>query len=282
MAPHSQEESYSLEDAVHDKGTNRYIFEYSPHWRRIVDRPLSISIRSVKMWLSNRTIYIDGLCLCSNDEGTGLWNISPHVILSGTMKDLNDELVKDRHNHYELFSSSGGVGFTEQSYEIKYNQSKGSLYIGVATTGSNYLWLDYQDATYVSNDFKMITGLTDDQFWLDLAFTVRGEMGLDKFEELWGTNKVILECDDDLRVTKITFNNIWDRCTVRIAASFVDLAGHQYLGITNEQFIPPKEYSIVNGDQKFYLDLFSLDGKPLELPSDQKDQLVIEAIMNAY
>ena len=64
-----------------------------------------------------------------------------------------------------------------------------------------------------------------------------------------------------------------------VSASFVDMNERKWLGITNEQFIPPKEYPITYDDQKFWIELHSLDSTPIEL---NDEQLVIEAMMNSY
>jgi hypothetical protein len=62
-----------------------------------------------------------------------------------------------------------------------------------------------------------------------------------------------------------------------IAASFVEQTEHGYLGFTNTIFSPPKYYQLTNSDTNFWIDLVSPDGlKPLELPTDGRDLLVIE------
>jgi len=48
---------------------------------------------------------------------------------------------------------------------------------------------------------------------------------------------------------------------------FVDLSNYQWLGIYNEQFVPLKEYHICYEDQKFWIEMFSPDGKHIELPN---------------
>ena len=68
-----------------------------------------------------------------------------------------------------------------------------------------------------------------------------------------------------------------------VSASFVDMNERKWLGITNEQFIPPKEYPITYDDQKFWIELYTLDGLPMEIkPEDAGEWLVIEAMMNSY
>lgn len=62
-----------------------------------------------------------------------------------------------------------------------------------------------------------------------------------------------------------------------VAASFVEQTEHGYLGFTNTIFTPPKYYQLTTSDTKFWIDLVSPDGlKPLELPTDGRDLLVIE------
>ena len=93
----------------------------------------------------------------------------------------------------------------------------------------------------------------------------------------------ILETDNDNHITAFCFENIWDRENVHIRASFVDLGYQRFLGVSNEQFIPPKEYPISYTDQKFSIELYDSSDNPVELPiGDSKDTLLIELILNSY
>ena len=77
------------------------------------------------------------------------------------------------------------------------------------------------------------------------------------------------------------FNNVWDRENLHIRASFVDLGYKNFLGVSNEQFIPPKEYPVSFTDKKFSIELFDSLDRPIELPTDECGGLVIEAIMKS-
>ncbi len=283
----SQEETYSISKAEHKKGTNRYYFEFSPHWRRRLNSPLSISVRSVRMWISQRALYINGLSIV-NSSGL-VWNISPNVLATGSMIELNQALYTDRQNHYETFRSSGGSYFILNSYIIQYNSSKHTFSIQTNTTENDHLVIDPPSVTGLSEiasaDFKKMVGVEEDSFWNDLSDLTRhvNEMYQNVWEVKYSNDdRFYIGFNNTGDVNKIIFNNVWDRSTVKVQASFVDLAYDKYLGITNEQFVPPKEYNINYGDQKFYIELYSLDGSSVELPNDGKDQMVIEAIMNAY
>ena len=110
-----------------------------------------------------------------------------------------------------------------------------------------------------SSDFKAITGTNN---FYDYAYTS------DCFD-----NNNHLKC--------FWFDNIWDRENIHIRASFVDLGYKNFLGVSNEQFIPPKEYPISYTDKKFSIELFDSMERPIELPTDECGGLVIEAIMKS-
>lgn len=110
-----------------------------------------------------------------------------------------------------------------------------------------------------SDDFKAITGKT--------SF----------FDYNYGPDDIV---EDHL--VCFTYENIWDRENVHLRASFVDLGYQNFLGVSNEQFIPPKEYPISYTDQKFSIELFDSTDRPVEIPEDERGGLVIEAILNSY
>ena len=66
----SIEDAYSISNAEHVRGTNRYTFTFNDIWRNIYEEKLSVAIRSIRMFLRPRTIWLDGLLLadCSDDE----------------------------------------------------------------------------------------------------------------------------------------------------------------------------------------------------------------------
>ena len=114
-------------------------------------------------------------------------------------------------------------------------------------------------AAVLSDDFKVITGETN------------------------FSNVEVLHTNSNDYIDAFCFNDVWDRENVHISASFVDLGYHNFLGVSNEQFIPPKEYPISFTDQKFTIELYDSTEKPVEIPSlDNKDTLLLELILNSY
>ena len=72
---------------------------------------------------------------------------------------------------------------------------------------------------------------------------------------------------------------IRNRDDVIVRASFVDLSSDNFLGVSNESFHPVKKYPVVFGDQQFWIELYDNLNQPIELPSDNRDTLIVEAQM---
>lgn len=120
-----------------------------------------------------------------------------------------------------------------------------------------FVSLDPPYATEFSPDFKAITGL-------------------DNFSD-----HTIYQKDGSDNVICFGFDNIWNREDVHVRASFVDLGYKNFLGVSNEQFIPTKEWAISYTDKKFTIELFDSLERPIELPEDECGGLVIEAILKS-
>lgn len=273
----SQEETYWLSDAQHREGSNRYTFNFSEHWRQVFNKALAIGIRSVKLWLDSRIIYLNGLSI--NNTHDVAWNISPSVVMNNNWEDLNDKLAYDKKLKYELYLTNTSTHtFQESSYTIRATRDK--FIIAVTTTDENWLVLDYtEDAA--SEDFKLLTGTTDEQFWIDLSALTKSTLDWVTFNSKY-PDLVDIAFNQNNTVRMITFKRLAPREELIVKASFVDLANHQYLGLTNEHFVPVKVYDICYGDQTFWIELYTRNNVPVELPSDGRDCLVIEAMMQSF
>lgn len=285
----TQEEVYSILDSEHKFGTNRYIFTYSSHWRRIQQKALAISIRSVKQILSTRAIWLEGFYL---SNGTNEINMSPDISLSRSWTELNKLLHDYRIEQYNLYKQKNpNTPFTSDDYAIGYEETTSKLNI-IIRNDSNFK-IVVRDSL-ISNDLVSMCGFkcNVNELCVDLAELSKGTITIEAFEtkyenepievEVFQTLSPTGELNSNNSIKRISFKNIWNRDTLAIHASFVDLSYHQWLGVCNEQYIPPKEYPITFDDQKFWIELFTLDGRPVELPSDNKDQIIIEAQMNSY
>ena len=238
------EDSYCLRDAEHVPGTNKYTFKYNMQWRNIIHEHLTVSVRSVKLWLAPRHLWINGLNVhtSSGTNPTGF-----NTTITGSMSEFNDKLA----------NMSDALG-----YKVYYNPTNRRLIFDCADDN----FFSYSDpelmVASMSNDMKIITGQEDfDNITILHTTTVNYTDYIDSF----------------------CFENVWDRENVHVSASFVDLGYKNFLEVSNEQFIPPKEYPISFTDQKFTIELFDSTEKPVEIPAlDNKDTLLIEMILNSY
>lgn len=107
----------------------------------------------------------------------------------------------------------------------------------------------------------------------------------DDFKAITGTNTFYdytpYQYDENNNLLCFGFDNVWDREDVHVRASFVDLGYKNFLGVSNELFVPPKEYPISYTDKKFTIELFDSLDSPIELPEDERGGLVIEAILKS-
>ena len=164
------------------------------------------------------------------------------ISITGAMTEFNNKMVDKT-----------------EGYRVYYNPKEKRI---VFDCDSNHYFTQRPPdfTTTCSDDFKAITGITN---FNDIVI-------YDEDEE------------EDPNILCFGFENVWDRENVHLRASFVDLGYQNFLGVSNEQFIPPKEYPISFTDQKFTIELFDSTDRPVELPEDELGGLVIEAILNSY
>ena len=80
-------------------------------------------------------------------------------------------------------------------------------------------------------------------------------------------------------LVRIKFPNIWDRDNLYVLSSLTDMSYNRYLGYTNNDFHPPKQYTIHNTDTTFWIELYDKTNSiPVELPP--RSVLVIEMTLS--
>ena len=262
MTRKSIEDSYCLRDAEHTNGTNKYTFKYNFQWRNIIHEHLTISVRSVKLWLAPRHLWVEGLQV----NTTGTDSTGFNTTITGSMSEFNDKLSK----------MGDAVG-----YKVYYNPTNQRLVFDCAD-GNYFNYTSIESMTIkMSKDLRVITGIE----WLDENTPEFNDNDTVDFSSasVSAPNIEVLHQNSDNYIDSFCFNNVWDRENVHISGSFVDLGYKNFLGVSNEQFIPPKEYPISFTDQKFTIELYDSTEKPIEIPSlDNKDTLLIEMTLNSY
>ena len=145
-----------------------------------------------------------------------------------------------------------------EGYRVYYNPKENRIVFD-CKSGYYFKTIIPYAASY-SEDFKSITGTTN---FYDYTYTNENSF------------------DENQNLVCFWYDNVWNREDVHVRASFVDLGYKNFLGVSNEQFIPPKEYPISYTDKKFTIELFDSVDRPIELPADECGGLVIEAIMKS-
>ena len=240
MSHKTIEDSYCLKDAEHEPGTNKYTFTWNFQWRNIIQEHLTVSVRSIKLWLAPRHLWMDNLPVHIGSTDTYK---SFDVAITGNMLEFNDKMA-NQTNGWKVY-------YNPTNKRLVFDCDDGNYFPAEAMFND--------PTTTMSSDLQAITGM-------------------------FSTSTVqILNYDDNDNPINFCFPNVWDRRDVHVRASFVDLGYQRFLGVTNEQFIPPKEYPISYTDQKFTIELYDSSDNPVELPTrDSKDTLLIELILNSY
>ena len=241
----SIEEAYSIADSEHTIGTNIYTFTFNHPWRSKII-PLSIGIRKINLNFSPRLFLVNGISI---SDGTHSWNISPFVMITGSMTKANKAFQEDIKLHQEFYND-----LPKGIYTIYYNPASRKIIFEITVTDTYYFIID--NNVSVSEDFKIITGVNS-------------------------FNNGIMFKNSSNKLVRIEFPNVWDRENIYVQASFVDLAYGNYLGVTNDTYTPPKIYPVTFGDQKFWIGLYDSQGNNIELPNDGKENLIIESIMQS-
>ena len=273
------EDVYRLNMSTYRSIDNSYEFNYNHQWSTTT-RPRSISVREVRLITSPRFLFIEGMYLGDTEANT--CNIDcPIIVPSGTTLTSTDF----RTNVVDLFTSFVGVESPWDrldQFHIGYNPCTTTL--SYSTTDERCLIIGTSSGAgfTISDDLKAITGLTDNQLWVDLSKVTHGDVAMSApvFRSKYMSQPIDIKTSA-YGVVAIRFTSVWNRDPLLIKSSFVDLAYDGYLGFTNSVFNPPKRFNIKSLSNRFNVNLYDgVSTKPIVLPSDQKDQVIIEAIMS--
>ena len=286
------EDVYRISLAKYRSDVNSYEFPFQYQWSTSNHIKRFMSIREVRLISAPRNLFIDGLML--KDPATNkTCDVSCNIIVpSGTTLTKTDfrTCVNDLYTSQVLITDSPWkylaqfyIGYDPCTTTLSFTTASDRQLIFGDTIG-----IDYD----VSDDLKAITGIYDSELWNDLSLLTYGDATmiamnpvteLTHFDEKWFSQPIRIAYDSAVnrRVVGIHFTKVWNRDPLLLEASFVDLAYDGYLGFTNSVFTPPKRYDIKSNTNRFTIQLFDgVSARPIVLPNDQKDQVIIEAIMS--
>jgi len=280
------EDVYRLNLATYRANDNSYEFNYNYQWTSSI-KSKTVAVREVRLITAPRFLFIEGMYL--NDPSTSkTCSIDcPIIVSSGNTLTGSDF----RSNVNDLFTSyigSDGPWTYLDQFRISYNPCSTSLIYSTTDDRNLIIGSASGSGFIIGDDIKAITGINDPQLWIDLSKLTHGDStmmtidvstGLTHFESKWARLPIKI-IRSSHGVVAIRFTQVWNRDPLLLKCSFVDLAYDGYLGFTNSIFTPPKRYAIRSTTNKFTIQLFDgVSSKPIVLPTDQKDQVIIEAVM---
>jgi len=280
------EDVYRLNLATYRSIDNSYEFNYNYQWVTSI-KSKTVAVREVRLIKAPRFQFIEGMYLEDPASSKTCIIECPIIVPSGCTLTSTDF----RSNVNDLFTSfigSDGPWTYLDQFRISYNPCTTSLIY--STTDDRILLIGSASGTgfVIGDDIKAITGINDTQLWIDLSKLTHGDStmsaidvstGLTHFESKWAHMPIKITRTSH-GVVAIRFTQVWNRDPLLLKCSFVDLAYGGYLWFTNSIFTPPKRYAIRSTTNKFTVQLFDgVSSKPIVLPTDQKDQVIIEAVM---
>lgn len=138
---------------------------------------------------------------------------------------------------------------------------------------------------YSSDALEMKSALTP-------SLPIEQVVYLNEGDHIKGSNRYTFNYNDQLR-TVVSACHIFGIRAVHVlgggdneyilAASFASQTKHNYLGLTNTQFNPPKQYIIQPSEHQYWIDVFSSDARTaVELPDDDSVVIILEIQLITY
>jgi hypothetical protein len=153
-------------------------------------------------------------------------------------------------------------------------------------------WADWID--FYATDYGMDRKICEPLDWIVTEtnqVALREQLGLDtrlSFEWISGQEQTTLETGlrmwmvDEVLWERPKIDITWDRSqSLALHADFITQADNQHLGYTGVEYYPLKQYEIKRNTPYFTISLFEeVTLRPIELPEDGKDYVVIEAVIS--
>jgi hypothetical protein len=308
------EQVFDIRDAEHIAGTNRYVFKYPEHWRRIPNKQLTIGIRSIKR--INSSIILEWNMFINSSEVIPThsytckyrFQIGPqeNLVTANMLNSIPEALYK-RYKQTDNYKTATKP-YLSNVFQIEYDVNESALIIidhndydmTFSTDSFTFLFFkrvytspDFNKLVNIPTDFfpdlvimidKSVTSSKDNQpvdYSFYIAFMKKYEETLKHVEILFRSpmNQDLNPYDFDPRYPYgFKFKNTPKKGDLLIKSSIPDQTNGQYLGYTNEKFEPIKYYQIHNSDSKFWIDLYEgITQIPVELCPN--DRIIIEAVV---
>ena len=249
----------------HDSGSNRYWVNYPDTWRTVSNQQLVLGVRAIRKYWANLRMEIS---------------------LTFKVKEVSDQQWNFVFQAY-LMPNDMAMG-KEKEFVARINEQWSAWVEELSETDKGYLidivsrqWLYYYEATDECYVIRTPCPTEEDEFTGDYTVNITDAV-VSRDIKLFFSTGMFSEYnpksgDSCIGMTFKPKTNAFKYIndTYLLAASFVGQTNYQYLGFTNTEFNPPKQYVIPIGDTRFWIDVVTADAiDPVEL--DFRDMVAIE------
>ena len=267
---------FNIRDSEHRPGTNRYTFKHNEHWKTLQRKNITFGLRSVVLIPAIRYFSV-------NFELVGSTTVEVPLSVSlgsnSVMNDFNVSIESSRRLLYEecLFNDpKSSLGPAD--YNARFNQKSRTFEITVERAER---YIRFPKNHIVSVDALAMLNIRAD--FLSSLSEANDSLKWTAFTKKYATEltHVVTYPKDTHKIHSIVFHNVWNRENLIINSSLADISYNRYIGFTNSVYSPVKLFKMSNEDQTFWIDLVDNGGEPVELTSDLRDILLLEAVLYA-
>lgn len=268
-----KEVMFKVSDAIQDQTKkNRYWFEFPAQWSNQLDKDPIIGIRSLYETKTNRLVNFDFTVDLIENEA---------VLVSRT---YNLIFWLDGADNISVI----GQKFDKYWFTSSMNESKS-------------VWAGTIDHEFVANDFVCFSVYDPDEHSLRLVFTCSDTCPItitvtdtrpDHSSHTCNIRLSVQAVNEDTVGLFGTENKfwgirevskpIWSRYQMYVLSSLAEDDANGFLGHTRTApYYPIKYYRLKNKNKRFWIELYEtrFHDVPVELPSDKRDDVFIEAIV---
>jgi hypothetical protein len=251
---------YTNKCREHLKGTNQYQFEFPGTWRTKTGGECVIGIRSLELAKVSRRLNFQTDC---------------YNYLLKTLIMVYSFLMGPTMTCSDILTYLEGHWF-EAAYPWE-RTSASVLQWTFEPTAKQFIFQEGPFAPKMMANCTVVMGhqIQNESFSID-AFRPTFPIGVKPVTPI--PDPIPEDLKNNMRAV-VTMP--WNRQDLLLSADFINQADNQHLGFTGTQYYPLKEYNIKRNTPYFMISLFEENNlRPIELPADGKDYVVIEALIS--
>ena len=243
----------------HEQGTNRYYVNYPESWRTVPNQHLILGVRSIRKYESKERLFSLTIAIKFYDSKKVL--VERKEMTYAQIYTNEDLLPENQEKFINGFLDAWNTFYATLSDKERFVEQK------LSKKGN--LRYDMQPNLLLNSELVGVTKISCNVYMRNNTTDIH------TFK--WtNPHNPSRSCEGfSITFSPYMFHDF--EKTYLLSASFVSLTNYYYLGFTNTEFMPPKQYEIPSGESRFWIDVNSPDGlTPMELNPDGRDLVAIE------